>query len=303
MTVRLNFSFLQKILTKLTKHNTKDVVQNSTIQNMKRTLLVTVFAGAILLSMQVTQAQTPIYRELFANIGTVNALPSSDSWVGSWSPTAIDSQAGGSSATGGYFGISSSNGNSTGVGVPINTSPAEVNTNRGFLFVSGGAGLPGATSWIAYTSAYTVNTASYSINDISFYSGNNFTASLEHIVVQIDGNWYATVQTFGNAAAVTSAANFASQAQLDTFTWTTAASAWETLNYTPGTTLTVGSVLTSALPGDNITAFGLYSDGTGASSTMRADTFQIDTVPEPGSVVLGLFGFGVLMGFRRSRKA
>jgi len=274
---------------------------------MKRILLVTKIAGVILLSMQLTQAQTPIYRELFANIGTVNAVPSSDSWVGSWSATAIDSQAGGSSATGGYFGISSSNGNSTGVGVPINTSPAEVNTNRGFLFVSGGAGLPGATSWIATTSAYTVNTANYSVNEMSFYSGNNFTAALEHFVVQIDGNWYASVQTFGNAAAVTSAANFASQAQLDTFTWTTAASAWETLNYTPGTTLTVGSVLSSALPGDNITAFGLYSDGTGANATMRADTFQIDATPiaapEPSSIVLALTGLGVLMGLRRSRKA
>jgi len=271
---------------------------------MKRTLLVTVFAGAILLSMQVTHAQTPIYRELFANTSGANAVPSIDSWAGSWSATAIDSQGTGGGATAGYFGISSSTGNSLGP-VGINTTPAEPATGPGFLFVSGGAGHPGAVNWIADTSAYTVNTASYSINDISFYSGNNFTASLEHIVVQIDGNWYATVQTFGNAAAVTSAANFASQAQLDTFTWTTAASAWETLNYTPGTTLTVGSVLTSALPGDNITAFGLYSDGTGASSTMRADTFQIDAtpVPEPSSVVLVLSGFGVLMSLRRSRKA
>jgi hypothetical protein len=272
---------------------------------MKRTLFVTVFAGATLLSMQVTQAQTAIYRELFAQLTTANVAPSVDSWVGSWSPTAIDSQAGGSGATLGYFGISSSAGNSTAVGPAINTTPAEVNTNRGFLFVSGGAGLPGTTRWIATTSAYTVDTGAYSVNDMSFYSGNNFIASLEHFVVQIDGNWYATVQTFGNAVSVASASGFAANAQLDTFTWTTAASAWETLNYTPGTTLTVGSVLTSALPGDNITAFGLYSDGTGASSTMRADTFQIDAtpVPEPSSVALVLSGVGLLMGFRRSRKA
>jgi hypothetical protein len=273
---------------------------------MKRTLLATVFTGATLLSIQSTQAQTPIYRELFANTSGANVAPSVDSWAGSWTAAATDSQntVAGGGAVAGYFGISSSTGNSSGP-VGINTTPAEPATGPGFLFVSGGAGHPGATSWIATTSAYTVNTANYSVNDMSFYSGNNFTASLEHFVVQIDGNWYASVQTFGNAAAVTSAANFASQAQLDTFTWTTAASAWETLNYTPGTTLTVGSVLTSALPGDNITAFGLYSDGTGASATMRADTFQIDAtpVPEPSSIVLALSGLGVLMGLRRSRKA
>ncbi len=274
---------------------------------MKRILLATVLAAISLLSTQASQAQTAIYRELFAQLTTANVAPSVDSWAGSWSATAIDSQAGGSSAIGGYFGISSSSGNAISVGPAINTTPAEVNTNRGFLFVSGGAGLPGSTSWIATTSAYTVNTANYSVNDMSFYSGNNYTTSFEHFVVQIDGSWYASVQTFGNAAAVTSAANFATQAQLDTFTWTTAASAWETLNYTPGTTLTVGGVLTSPLPGDNITAFGLYSDGTGVSSTIRADTFEIDAtpiaVPEPSSVVLALSGLGVLMGLRRFRKA
>ncbi len=273
---------------------------------MKRTLLVTLFAGAILLSMQVTQAQTPIYRELWANTNGANAAPSIDSWVGSFGSTAFDSQdvADGGGATQGYFGISSSTGNSAGP-VGINTTPAEPATGPGFLFLSGGAGHAGGTNWIATTSAYTVNTSAYSVNDMSFYSGNAYTASVEHFVVQIDGNWYVTVQTFGNAAAVSSAANFASQAPLDTFTWTTAASAWETLNYTPGTTLTVGSVLSSALPGDNITAFGLYSDGV-ATGTTRADTFEIDAfaVPEPSSVMLVLSGVGLLMmSLRRFRKA
>lgn len=271
---------------------------------MKRNLSATL-AGAILFSIQLAQAQpTPIYRELWANTSGVNAAPSVDSWVGSFGSSAFDSQntAQGGGATAGFFGLSSSTGNSSGP-VGINTTPAEPATGPGFLFVSGAAGHPSGTNWIATTSAYTVNTSAYTINDMSFYSGNAFTASLEHFVVQIDGNWYASVQTFGNAAAVSSAANFAAQAQLDTFTWTTAASAWETLNYTPGTTLTVGSVLTSALPGDNITAFGLYSDGPG-TGTMRADTYQIDAfaVPEPSSVALVFSGVGVLMGLRRSRK-
>jgi len=271
---------------------------------MKKILLV--LAGATLVSIQVTQAQTAIYRELFANTSGANAAPSIDSWSGSFNSNAYDSQntAAGGGAVAGYFGLSSSTGNSSGP-VGINTTPAEPATGPGFLFLSGGATKAGGTNWIATTSAYTVNTGSYSINDMSFYSGNAYTASLEHFAVQIDGNWYATVQTFGNAAAVTSAANFASQAQLDTFTWTTAASAWETLNYTPGTILSIGSILTSPLPGDNITAFGLYSDGVGVTATTRADTFEIDAtpIPEPSSLALAaLSGFGMLMGFRRSRK-
>jgi len=77
------------------------------------------------------------------------------------------------------------------------------------------------------------------------------------------------------------------------------------LTFVPGTSLVLGSTLTSPLPGDNITAFGLYSDqeAGGGNATRRVDTYQIDTVPEPSSVVLVLSGVGVLMSLRRSRKA
>lgn len=254
---------------------------------------------------QVTQAQTPIYREIFAGNATSNADITTISWSGAWTPTAIDADGPGGGFTS-YFGVSKSTGNSIGL-AGINTTPAEPATGPGFLFVSGGAANPGAANWIADTTAYTIDTSAYAIDDISFYSGNAYTASLEHIVVQIDGNWYASVATFGNAVAVASAGAFATGAQQDTFTWTTAASAWETLNYTPGTTLSIGSVLTSPLSGDNVTGFGLYSDGVGgAGSTTRADTYEIDAtvVPEPSSIVLGLFAsVGMLMGLRRSRKA
>jgi hypothetical protein len=43
--------------------------------------------------------------------------------------------------------------------------------------------------------------------------------------------------------------------------------------------------------------------GNSVTATRRVDTYQINTVPEPGSVLLGLFGVGVLMSLRRSRKA
>jgi hypothetical protein len=93
------------------------------------------------------------------------------------------------------------------------------------------------------------------------------------------------------------------------FNWTTAASAWNSLTFVPGTSLVLGSALSSPLSGDPITAFGLYSDAepgtTGpGNATRRFDTYQIDsTVPEPGSVMLALLGVGVLAGLRGSRKA
>ena len=268
---------------------------------MKRTLLVTVFAGAILLSMQVTQAQ--IYREVFGNTPAgANALLSSVGWSGAWGPTATDS----SNPSPNNFGISSQLGDPQNLD-NINAGGSAISTANGLAFTSGtGASL---NNWIAYTTYTVVNPSVTPIQDISFYAGSaaNGTYGIPgfRIAVEIDGNWYASTEVLANTVAVASAANFNTLAQQETFTWTTAASAWDSLTFVPGTSLVLGSTLTSDLPGDPITAFGLYSDQEpgGGNATRRFDTYQIDTVPEPSSVVLVLSGLGVLMSLRRSRKA
>src|ERR1039457_6232922 len=131
---------------------------------MKRTLLVTLFAGAILLSMQVTQAQ--IYREVFGNLSTgSNAPPSSVGWAGNWGATASDASVG--NAPAGSF---NNFGVSTALGKPQNlgniNAPPELSQANGLMFVS-----QAGQNFIAYTTGYTVNTA---INDISFYAGSAF---------------------------------------------------------------------------------------------------------------------------------
>ncbi len=267
---------------------------------MKRTLLITLGAvGATLLSMQVTQAQVPIYREVFGNAsGGPNSLLNTVGWFGAWGGNAADS----SNPSPNNFGISSALGDPQNLD-NINAGGPAASMANGLLFTSGtGAAL---TNWIAYTTAYTVDTTATPVQDISFYAGNAANGSIIpgfRVAVQIDGNWYASSQVLANTVGVSSAANFNSQAQQVTFNWTTDASAWVSLDFTPGTTLALGSTLASPLPGDNITAFGLYSDASG-TATRRVDTFQIDAVPEPGSVVLVMLGAGMLIGLRRSRKA
>jgi hypothetical protein len=267
---------------------------------MKRTLLVTVFAGAILLSMQVTHAQ--IYREVFGNNTAANQNVTTVGWLGAYGAGG----AGPSSLGGAYtnnFGISSVLGDPQNLD-NINAGGAALSKANGLLFTSGGT--MATANWIAYTTGYTVDTTANPIQDISFYAGSAANGAVIpgfRIAVQIDGNWYATSQVFANTVAVASAANFNTLAQQETFTWTTAASAWDSLTFVPGTSLVLGSTLGSNLPGDNVTAFGLYSDAMTGGSTRRFDTFQIDPVPEPSSVVLVLSGVGMLMGLRRSRKA
>ena len=134
---------------------------------MKRTLLITLgAAGAILLSMQVTQAQ--IYREVFGNLSTgSNSAPSSVGWAGNWGATASDASVG--DAPAGSF---NNFGVSTALGSPnnldnINAGGPALSTANGLLFVS-----QAGQNFIAYTTGYTVNQTLTPIQDISFYAGS-----------------------------------------------------------------------------------------------------------------------------------
>src|ERR1035438_1314598 len=99
---------------------------------MKRTLLVTVFVGATLLSMQVTHAQ--IYREVFGNNTAVNNLLSTVGWSGAWGPTATDSAGGGMLAN--NFGVSAALGDPQNL-ENINAGGPSLSQANGLLFTRG----------------------------------------------------------------------------------------------------------------------------------------------------------------------
>ena len=281
-------------------------------QNMFSFKNFIVLAGAVLLCAQVTHAQA-IYFENFGNVGTPipnavggNTNLEQDGWSGAWGPTATDSAV----PSVNNFGVSSQVGSPTNL---LNIGAAATSQSvSGLVFVSGAA--PSATNFIVYTSAFTVNTALYNVQDISFYSGNAAGAAPYQIAVQIDGSWYASTQLLSNNSPVSAAGNFRNPpgggtggGQQVTFNWTTAGSAWDFLTFISSNSLALGSSLSSVssnLPGDNITAFGVYSGGNGGA-TRRFDSYEIDAtaVPEPSSVALVFVGFGMLWGFRRSRKA
>src|SRR5207302_6457369 len=142
------------------------------------------------------------------------------------------------------------------------------------------------------------------VGDSSFYSGNTsntFPNGMPgyRIAIQMDGNWYASSQLLTQTNNIANAGAFAASGQQLIFNWTPAASAWDSLSFTPGSTLALGSVIGSDLPADPITAFGLYSDpavntnGVGGIATRRFDTYEIDgtaVVPEPSSVALVFIG-------------
>jgi hypothetical protein len=276
-----------------------------------------VLAGAILLSMQVTYAQV-IYRETFSQRqGAANTNFDFVGWNGYWSPTAQSTDQGNVTNASGArvydnFGVGSSLGRPTGLD-NVNAGPNVGNTN-GFAFSSGFLSV--SNNILTYTTEYAVNGTIWNNGSMSFYSGNTSNAFPNgmpgwRIAIQMDGNWYASSQLLVQSNNIANAAAFASSGQQMVLNLTTSASAWLTLNFTPGSVLALGGAVGSDLPADTITAFGLYSDpssntvsGALGIASRRWDTFEITAVPEPSSVALVLIGLGALVGgLRRSRKA
>src|SRR5882724_9223023 len=219
-----------------------------------------VLAGAILLCMQATYADT-IYRETFSRTaGAPNTNFSYVGWSGYWGSTAQP----GDGVTVPYNNF----GSGTSVGIPsggnvtnVNAGPEDGNTN-GFPFASGPVA---SNNFLVTTSEYTVDQSVWNVGSISFYSGNTsntFPNGMPgyRIAIQMDGNWYASATNFVQTINILNAAAFATSGQQMIFNWTNAASAWLSLSFTPGSTLALGGPVGSDLPADPITAFGVYSD-------------------------------------------
>jgi PEP-CTERM motif-containing protein len=134
----------------------------------------------------------------------------------------------------------------------------------------------------------------------SWYQGDANVPDAFQLAVQIGSQWYASTTTFATAAQ--GAANFeysSSTAVLESIAFSPTAANWDILNFTPTTTLSLGSVSGSDLSG-NITGVGLY-DAAAPSGNMRVATFTITSAPEPSSYALLVGGLALLVIIRRKR--
>lgn len=156
---------------------------------------------------------------------------------------------------------------------------------------------------LIYTNQFSLNPSTYTEGlTFSWTQGNSNVNALYQVALQINGSWYASTQTFKNTTAVSSASNFATQAESGSFTFNTQAASWMNLNFTLGSTLNLGSVLAADLPAGAITGFGLYMTSP-AAVTARFDTFTITAVPEPATATLILLGTATSLLIRRRRKS
>lgn len=184
-------------------------------------------------------------------------------------------------------------------GANVNATQAISSTVDGFVPLLSAYG---NDQFFVYTNEYTINTSVNTPTSFSWYAASASAGDSQRLVVQIDGNWYASTSSITPFSPVGNGNSFGGDAVKYTTPFTTSASAWETVNFSAGSLLTLGSVLTSPLPGDNITGFGIYADiadnSTGVERTYF-DSFEVDATPEPGAGLMILGSVATLLLRRR----
>ncbi len=249
-------------------------------------------------------AQTVLYRETFGsnapNPGSTNVTLSGNAYIATdWKlyggATATDY-----TTTDTAAGDIISNG---GPGAPdtglanVNTGHTETSQAYGFVFLNLSAGGTGYTRALLDVTGQSLAIANYSALTFSWYAANNSATDAQRVAIQVGGIWYVSASTFTTPASTTGITS----PTLESLTFNAAATNWNVLNFTAGTTLSMGSTAGSALSG-TITGFGVYIDG--GTDRNRIDAFTVTgtAVPEPGTVALALMGLALLLGMGEGRR-
>jgi hypothetical protein len=163
----------------------------------------------------------------------------------------------------------------------------------------------GVQQMFVYTNEYTIDRTSVTPTSFSWYAASGYTGDLQRLAVQIGGNWYASTSPISPPGGVIQGTSFQSGSQKFATTFSTDASAWDTLNFAPGSPLTLGAALSSPLPAGNITGFGIYAqiaDNSGTTNQNERtffDTFEVDATPVPEPVAGALMIAGAALSLRR----
>lgn len=233
-------------------------------------------------------SQEAAYREVFPSIGEGGDTSLSGAgWKAHSGPGALDQTSSGAVSVSTDIGRA---GGTPGLNSGVQGSAQGA---RGFL-IGADQALTGL-NMLYWTDEYSILTKD--VKSFQWYLGNGSATDIMRVAVAVtDGegatSWYASSDTFSSAAKTSP--TFPSQSELKTLLMNN--SLFNNLSFTPGSMLSLGGTA-GLLPEGTITAFGLYSDA--VSGAQRIDTFTINQVPEPSTVLLGLAGMIALGSWRR----
>jgi hypothetical protein len=271
-----------------------------------RTAKMGLLSGAALAALSGPASASIIYLQNFgvAQGAGMTAL-GADNWSAYYGSSTVPAQTALSGSTGNPANAMISGGpGGPSNGNNVNATTINPSTAYGFVPLLSDYG---ADQFVVSSNAseYTINTSQYTPTSFSWDAASGYTGDQQRLVIEIGGNWYASTSYDSPPAGVISGTSFQNGSAVYTVPFTTAASSWETLNFTPGSDLTLGSVLTSPLPSGNITQFGVYAyiaDNNEGNERTFIDSFEVDAtaVPEPASMMLMVCSAGLLT--RRRRK-
>ena len=147
---------------------------------------------------------------------------------------------------------------------PVNSNPANDELEYGFMIsLDNQVGC----DFIHWTDEYMVDRNRYNVTEVTWEQRHNGGDDVTRVAVEIDGQWYASEQTFTNADGEYFATWY--KESLDF-----ASATWQDLLFTPDSQLELGTNTGLALPDGDITAFGFYTDNK-STGRLRYDTFAI----------------------------
>jgi hypothetical protein len=166
----------------------------------------------------------------------------------------------------------------------------------------------GSNQIVCCTNEYTIDPAVNTPTAFSWDAASGYSGDLQRLIVQINGQWYASTSPISPPPGVIAGTSFQNGSGTFSTPFSNAASSWDLLNFTPGSDLRLGSQLTGPLPAGDITGFGIYAqiaDSAGVSNERTfIDSFEVNAsseVPEPATGTI--FIVTVLGTLMRRKKA
>jgi len=253
---------------------------------------VAAFCLAVIMSAPMRAGTVIVYQQTFDNTTEAPIDPADVRTDYGWTHHVTAS---GSLATGAW-------------GITSDLGDPNAGTDRGYIFSNTQFAQDPESRSIFWTEQIAANPVDIAdIVSVTWMQGNqNAPAGFGdqlRVALRVNDSWYVSALADPQTQHVWGDGEFASNAQLITFSF--AGAGWETLNFNGsfsgnGTVMERGSSAT--LPGTgSVQAVGLFFDE--VNETRRFDTFTVVAIPEPSTFLLfGLAGAGAILGAGRRKR-
>ena len=259
-------------------------MQHSTLIRSKL-MAATLATLALSYAVAQTAQAAVIYRETFGAANN-DAAPSTVGWFADVNATGTVSNTSAALGTG-----------NNGSGPQTNVNAGDIDPGlNGVIYMTNAN-----NRVLMWTDEYAVDRDLNSITSIQYQQGNSSNADATRVAIRIGTNWYvSTTETSNNWPTTGGSGLFFGNALNVTLPFSTAASAWSNLTFTPGTSLAIGAALVDERPSGNITALGLYTAS--VTNLIRFDNFTINANPIPEPTAFAALSAAVLVVLRRRRE-